>query len=45
MKKLNRLLALLVEHAGEVVSRVTLLTQVWGYAPEKLTRTLGAHVS
>jgi DNA-binding response OmpR family regulator len=28
------LLALLVEHAGEVVPRPTLLMQIWGYAPE-----------
>jgi DNA-binding response OmpR family regulator len=32
-----RLLALLMEHAGEVMSTTTLLTQAWGYAPEKRT--------
>lgn len=29
-----RLLALLVEHAGVVVTRPILLMQIWGYAPE-----------
>jgi len=29
-----RLLVLLVEHAGEVVPRATVLTQLWGYAPQ-----------
>ena len=39
-----RLLALLLEHAGEVVPRVVILTQVWGYTPEVRTRTVDAHI-
>ena len=39
-----RLLALLVEHAGDVVTRATLLTQVWGYALQTRTRTLDKHI-
>jgi DNA-binding response OmpR family regulator len=39
-----RLLALLVEHAGEVVPRAIILMQVWGYASETPTRTLDVHI-
>jgi DNA-binding response OmpR family regulator len=39
-----RLLALLVQHAGEIVCRATIMTQVWGYAPEKRTRTVDIHI-
>jgi DNA-binding response OmpR family regulator len=39
-----RLLALLVEHAGEVVPRAILLMRVWGYAPDMRTRTLDVHI-
>jgi DNA-binding response OmpR family regulator len=38
------LLALLVQHAGEVVPRATILTHVWGYQPEAHTRTLDGHI-
>lgn len=38
------LLALLVEHAGEIVPRRALLMQVWGYSGEIRTRTLDVHV-
>ena len=31
-----RLLALLVEHAGVVVTRPILLMQIWGYAPPEI---------
>jgi DNA-binding response OmpR family regulator len=39
-----RLLALLVQHAGEVVTRTIILTQIWGHAPETPTRTMDVHV-
>jgi DNA-binding response OmpR family regulator len=38
------LLALLVRHAGELISRETLLQRVWGYSKEIRTRTLDVHV-
>ena len=38
------LLALLVQHAGEIIPRDALLLQVWGYGGEIRTRTLDVHV-
>jgi DNA-binding response OmpR family regulator len=38
------LLALLVQHSGEVVPRHALLRQVWGYSTKLRTRTLDVHV-
>jgi len=38
------LLALLVQNAGEVVSREALLLRVWGYSNQIRTRTLDVHV-
>ena len=38
------LLALLVQHAGEIIPRQALLMQVWGYSAEIRTRTLDVHV-
>jgi len=38
-----RLLVLLVEHAGEVVPRATVFTQLWGYAPQGSAK-LDAHL-
>jgi two-component system, OmpR family, alkaline phosphatase synthesis response regulator PhoP len=38
------LLALLVEHAGEIIPRDALLMQVWGYNSEIRTRTLDVHI-
>src|SRR3954467_1856222 len=38
------LLALLVEHAGEIIPREALLMRVWGYSSETPTRTLDPHV-
>jgi DNA-binding response OmpR family regulator len=38
------LLALMVQHAGEIIPREALLMQVWGYSPEIRTRTLDVHV-
>src|SRR5436305_6566559 len=38
------LLALLVQHAGEIIPRDALLMQVWGYGAEIRTRTLDVHV-
>ena len=39
-----RLLALLVQHRGEIVPRAILLARVFGYAPEARTRTLDNHI-
>jgi len=38
------LLALLVEHAGQIIPRQALLAQVWGYRGDVKTRTLDVHV-
>ncbi|HLY19497.1 MAG TPA: winged helix-turn-helix domain-containing protein [Bryobacteraceae bacterium] len=38
------LLALLVQNAGEVVTRETLLERVWGYSNQIRTRTLDVHI-
>jgi DNA-binding response OmpR family regulator len=38
------LLALLVQHAGEIVPRDALLKTVWGYGSEIRTRTLDVHI-
>jgi DNA-binding response OmpR family regulator len=38
------LLALLVEHAGEIIPREALLMRVWGYGGEVKTRTLDVHI-
>lgn len=38
------LLALLVQHAGEIIPRDALLMRVWGYGAEIRTRTLDVHV-
>lgn len=38
------LLALLVQHAGEIIPRHALLLQVWGYGADIRTRTLDVHV-
>jgi DNA-binding response OmpR family regulator len=38
------LLALLVQHAGEIIPREALLMQVWSYGAEIRTRTLDVHV-
>ena len=39
-----RVLALLVENAGEIVPRAIFLMAIWGYGPEVRTRTLGMHI-
>src|SRR5215475_10422243 len=39
-----RLLALLVQHGGEVVPRAILLTQICGYAPQSRSGTLTTHI-
>ena len=39
-----RVLALLVEHAGEVVPRATLLAQIWGHVPKPRPRRVDAHI-
>jgi len=38
------LMALLVQHAGEIIPRNALLYRVWGYSPEIRTRTLDVHI-
>ena len=38
------LLALLVQHAGEIIPREALMMRVWGYGAEIHTRTLAVHV-
>ena len=38
------LLALLIQNAGEVVTRETLLQRVWGYSNQIRTRTLDVHI-
>lgn len=38
------LLALMVQHAGQIVPRDVLLLRVWGYGSEIRTRTLDVHV-
>ncbi len=38
------LLALLVQHAGQIIPREALLMRVWGYGSEIRTRTLDVHV-
>jgi len=38
------LLALLVQHAGDIIPREALLMQVWAYGSEIRTRTLDVHV-
>ena len=43
-RKEYELLALLVQHAGEIIPRDALLLQVWGYSTEIRTRTLDVHV-
>jgi DNA-binding response OmpR family regulator len=43
-RKEYELLSLLVQNAGEVVPRETLLLQVWGYSNEIRTRTLDVHI-
>lgn len=38
------LLALLVQHSGEIIPREALLLRVWGYSSEIRTRTLDVHI-
>src|SRR5580693_8364161 len=38
------LLALLIQNAGELVTRETLLLRVWGYSNQIRTRTLDVHI-
>jgi DNA-binding response OmpR family regulator len=43
-RKEYQLLAHMVQHAGEVLTRDTLLREVWGYGPAMRTRTVDVHV-
>jgi|SRR5262245_57354432 len=43
-RKEYELLALLVQNAGDIIPRDTLLLRVWGYGSEIRTRTLDVHV-
>ncbi|HZT33430.1 MAG TPA: winged helix-turn-helix domain-containing protein [Bryobacteraceae bacterium] len=38
------LLALMVQNAGQLISRGDLLMRVWGYGPQIRTRTLDVHI-
>ncbi len=40
----SRLLRYFVEHRGEIVTRETLLQEVWGYQSVPLTRTVDVHI-
>jgi DNA-binding response OmpR family regulator len=39
-----QLLAHMVQHTGEILTRDTLLREVWGYGPDVRTRTVDVHV-
>ena len=41
----HRLLALLVEDAGEIVPRASVLAQIWGHRPETHPRTVDVHLN
>jgi DNA-binding response OmpR family regulator len=43
-RKEYELLALLVQHAAEIIPREALLMRVWGYGSEIRTRTLDVHI-
>lgn len=43
-RKEYELLALLCEHAGEIVPRDVLLSRIWGYGQGVRTRTLDVHI-
>lgn len=43
-RKEFELLAMMVQHAGDIIPRQTLLSRVWGYRPGIRTRTLDVHV-
>jgi DNA-binding winged helix-turn-helix (wHTH) protein len=43
-RKEYELLTLLVQNAGEIISRNILLVRVWGYSPQARTRTLDVHI-
>src|SRR5882672_6643855 len=43
-RKEFELLAMLVQHAGDIIPRETLLQRVWGYSREIRTRTLDVHI-
>ncbi len=40
----SRLLRYFVEHKGEIITRETLLQEVWGYQAVPLTRTVDVHI-
>jgi DNA-binding response OmpR family regulator len=43
-RKEFELLTLLVQNAGEIITRSILLVRVWGYSPSARTRTLDVHI-
>ena len=43
-RKEYELLALLVQNAGDIVTREALLMRVWGYSSQIRTRTLDVHI-
>jgi len=40
----SRLLRYFIEHKGEIITRETLLQEVWGYQAVPLTRTVDVHI-
>ena len=40
-----QVLAVLVEHAGEVVPRAIFLTQIWSHVPELRPRQVDVHIN
>ena len=44
-RKQYDVLALLVQHAGEVVPRAIFLTQVWGHVPQLSPRQVDIHIN
>jgi len=43
-RKEYELLSLLVQNAGEIIPRDTLLWKIWGYSSQIRTRTLDVHI-
>ncbi|MBI4902088.1 MAG: winged helix-turn-helix transcriptional regulator [Acidobacteria bacterium] len=43
-RKEHELLALLVDHLGDIVPREVLLERIWGYSKDIRTRTLDVHI-
>jgi len=44
-RKEHRVLALLVQHAGEIITRAIFLTQIWHHVPETRPGTVDRHIN